>query len=344
MTAYPDSAFAGVLEQARNLPKTQILVLASAHLETLTEGFSPRSLDTLLGKLELYKPDAIAVENLSPDLVAMLEPEGGIYTEIVQKFAPKRLALATKAQEQLGLERLQAKAEAKKLSARRDAASLELTESVRLVLSLIAAYDLNNAALMWQSLPAGERQNVAGGMDGLAGDLNAYLERPDEVVSVALRLAARLGHPHVHYIDDHRDWALWDLYGERVNDIDDDNVRQYVSRVPALGEAERLLKAGLAAGDLWGFYRYVNLPEFMRALVDVEIGIYYGMKLPSGIDRMRAAQWETRNLYMAGNLRYASALYPGGRVLAVVGWSHKPLLDRYLAGLTDVHLVHLGDL
>ena len=82
----------------------------------------------------------------------------------------------------------------------------------------------------------------------------------------------------------------------------------------------------------------------MRALVDVEVGIYYRLKLPSGIDRMRAAQWETRNLYMAGNLRLASALYPGGKILAVVGSSHKPLLDRYLARLTDVQLEHLGDL
>lgn len=47
---------------------------------------------------------------------------------------------------------------------------------------------------------------------------------------------------------------------------------------------------------------------------------------------------------MAGNLRLASALHPGGRVLAVVGSSHKPLLDRYLAALTDVQLVHLGEL
>lgn len=76
MTDYPDSAFAGVLSQARDLPKTQILVLASAHLATL-ETFNPRLLDTLLGKLEAYKPDVIAVENLSPELVAIMEFEGG---------------------------------------------------------------------------------------------------------------------------------------------------------------------------------------------------------------------------------------------------------------------------
>ena len=343
MTDYPDSAFTGVLRQARDLPKTQILVLASTHLETL-ETFRPRLLDTLIGKLETYKPDVIAVENLSPELVAMMAFEGGFYTEIVDRFASKRLALAAKAQGVLGLERRQTKEEAKRLVAKREGEGLESAETVRFILSLIASYDLNNAALTWQSLPAKERQNVAGGMGGLAEDLNAYLERPDEVVSVALRLAARLGHRQVHHIDDHRDAALFELYGERVNDIDEADFRRIMSQIPELSEVEHLLKEGLERGDLWDFYRYANTPEFMRALVDVEVGIYYRLKLPSGIDRMRAAQWETRNLYMAGNLRLASALYPGGKILAVVGSSHKPLLDRYLARLTDVQLEHLGDL
>ena len=288
MADYPDPAFTGVLRQARDLPKTQLLVLASAHLETL-ETFSPRFLNTLIGKLEAYKPDVIAVENLSPDLVAMMAFEGGFYTEIVERFASRRLTLATKAQGVLGLERRAAKEEGKRLAAKREAEPLELTESVRLVLSLIAAYDLNNAALAWQYLPAEERRNVAGGMGGLARDLSAYLERPDEVVSVALRLAARLEQTHVHYIDDHRDWALWELYGERVNDIGETNFRQIMSQIPELGEVERLLQAGLEREDLWDFYRYANTAEFMRALVDVEVGIYYRLKLPSGIDRMRAA-------------------------------------------------------
>lgn len=274
----------------------------------------------------------------------MLEFEGGFFAETVERFASKRLTLAAKAQGVLGLERRAAKEEAKQLAAKREAEPLEPPENVRLILALIASYDLNNAALTWQYLSAEERLTATENMDGLGKELDAYLERPDEVVSIALQLAAKLGHPYVHYIDDHRDAALFELYGERINDIDEATFRHLMSQVPELGGAERLMKAGLERGDLWNFYLYANTPEFMRALVDVEIGIYYRLKLPSGIDRMRAAQWETRNLYMAGNLRYASALHPGERVLAIVGWSHKPLMDRYLAQLTDVRLVHLSDL
>lgn len=343
MTDYPDSAFVGVLEGARDLPKTQIMVLASAHLETL-ETFSPRLLDTLLEKLETYKPDVIAVENLSPELVAMMEFEGGSYTDIVQRFAPRRLRLAPEAQTLVGLERRQAKAEAKRLAAKQEEDGLETAEAVRLILSLIASYDLNNAALAWQYLSAEERLNAADNLNGLAGELDGYLEHPNEVAQIALRLAAQLEHSHIHYFDDHRDAALFELYGERIEEIDNDAVRRYLDQIPALQESGRRLQAGLEAGDLWDFYRYVNTPEFMAALVDAEVGVYYDMKLPSGIDRMRAAQYETRNLYMAGNLRLASALYPGGRVLAVVGSSHKPLLDRHLAALTDVQLEHLGNL
>ena len=343
MTDYPDSAFAGVLEGARDLPKTQIMVLALTHLETL-EAFSPRLLDTLLGKLETYKPDVIAVENLSPELVAMMEFEGGIYTELVQRFAPKRLELAPKAQKLVGLERPQAKEEAKRLAVKREDEGLEPAETVHLILSLIAAYDLNNAALAWQYLSAQERLNAADDLNELAGELDGCLEHPNEVAQIGLRLAAQLEHLHIHYFDDHRDAALFELYGRRIEEIDDDAVRRYLDQIPALQESGRRLQAGLEAGDLWNFYRYVNTPEFMAALMDAEVGVYYDMKLPSGVDRMRAAQWETRNLYMAGNLRYSSALYPGGKILAIVCCSHKPLMDRYLAGLTDVQLVHLSSL
>lgn len=189
----------------------------------------------------------------------------------------------------VGLERRQAKEETKRLAAKQEGEGLETAETVRLTLSLIASYDLNNAALTWQYLSAGTSQNVADEIGGLAGELDGVLEHPSEIVQIALRLAAKLKHRHIHYFDDHRDAALFELYGERIEEIDDDAVRRYLDQIPALQESGRRLQAGLEAGDLWDFYRYVNTPEFMAALLDAEVGVYYDMKLPSGIDRMRAA-------------------------------------------------------
>jgi hypothetical protein len=338
---YPDTAFEGVLEQARNLAKTQILVLGCTHFREAADNFRSQLVDTLLDKLTEFAPDVIAVENLSPELVAMMEAEGGFYGEVVERFAGKSITLARKAQSLLSLDRRAAREHAKRLA---EAAVLSSSEKTRLVLLLTAAYDLNNAALLWGHLSFKERQNAAEDLGDLAAALDTYLESPSEVVSVALRLAASLKHRRVHFIDDHRDATLFELYGERINEIDESTVRHYMGQIAPLGEAERLFAAGLEQGDLWEFFLFINAPEFARALVDTEVGIYYRLNLPSSIDRMRAAQWEVRNLYMAGNLRYASALYPSGRVLALVGYAHKPFLDRYLTQLTDVQLVQLGDL
>jgi hypothetical protein len=92
------------------------------------------------------------------------------------------------------------------------------------------------------------------------------------------------------------------------------------------------------------FYRYLNTPKISRVLVDLECLTYARMNHPSGLDRARLAEWETRNLVMTAYIRSATAMYGGKRVLVIVGCSHKPLFDRYLQQLTDVEVVQFREL
>ena len=335
-----EAAFEGVLNQAQNLTKTQILILGTNHFNG-TEGFKPQYLDTLIEHLTDYAPDVTAIENLSPELIAAMEAEGGIFKQGAERFAGGMLRMAARAQTLLGYDRPTAKEQVKRLQAQ-DTATLGPAEKTQLVMNLLAAYDLNNAALQWRYLSAdGHGVDIA---EDIAQALDVHLESPNETASIVLKLASRLGHQQVFCIDDHRDAGLLEFYGEALEEITSDMMKAHIAKIPPLQEADRRFAEGLERGDLWEYMLFVNSPGFMRALVDTEVGGYYSFQLPSGVDRMRAAQWEVRNLYMAGNIRYASALYPGGRVLAVVGYSHKPFLDRYLAQLTDVQLVYLGDL
>jgi hypothetical protein len=98
---------------------------------------------------------------------------------------------------------------------------------------------------------------------------------------------------------------------------------------------------GLEQGDLLPFYHYLNTPKVSRELMDLECLTYTRMNHPSGLDRARLAEWETRNLMMTAYIRRATALHGGKRVLVIVGGSHKPLFDRYLKQLVDVEVVQL---
>ena len=51
------------------------------------------------------------------------------------------------------------------------------------------------------------------------------------------------------------------------------------------------------------------------------------------------AGWEARNLRQVANIREATAQTPGGRVLVIVGSSHKPWFDAYLSMMSDIKLV-----
>jgi len=49
--------------------------------------------------------------------------------------------------------------------------------------------------------------------------------------------------------------------------------------------------------------------------------------------------WETRNLRMVANIRDVLGRYPGTRMLAIVGSSHKWYYEAYLDQMHDVRLV-----
>ena len=62
------------------------------------------------------------------------------------------------------------------------------------------------------------------------------------------------------------------------------------------------------------------------------------------LGRRYVAWWEVRNYRMVASIRQAAGDHPGGRVLAIVGSSHKPYFERYLAQSHDGALVDVLDL
>lgn len=328
--------------------RTQVLVLATIHLrQAVKDDAGMSGIASLVNALERFKPDVVAVERLSGETVESLERMAPTYDAVLQSFASDILAIGKLAQKALSLDRLGAEARLTKLLDTfedRPADQVPVSDRMQAALLLAAAYELDSAALQWSYIPADQR--TAG--DALPAEvidgLKKALTSRSEDVTLGVALARRLGHQRVYGIDDQSD-ALF-----QVN-----RGRQLMAELSASPEYKKLQESILykelpkrmatatRGGDLLGFYRWINSPEYGSADLDAQWHLFLRTSLPSGLDRERAALWEVRNLAIAGNIRRVTARDAGERTLVIIGASHKPFLDAYLAQMMDLDIVRAED-
>ena len=60
---------------------------------------------------------------------------------------------------------------------------------------------------------------------------------------------------------------------------------------------------------------------------------------PEGYGRKYTLDWQARNLRMVSMIVSAAADKPGGKVLSIVGASHKPYYQAYLHQMHDIEVV-----
>ena len=329
--------------------RTSVLVLGSDHLRGLEDAFDPSQLAGLLATLELYRPTVIAVEASPPAEIARLTQRAADseapQAQILAAFAGEAVRYGRAARAALGRSADQAAGLADSMLVGNQ--SLPVPERRRLVLHLLAAYDVPSALLQWSYLPLEAR-----GADSLlpvtvAEFLSKRLESPNELVSIGVGLARRLGLQRLASIDDHVDDEVGLATG--LNDalgaeLETSPVFQELRASAYFADAQRRLLDAAATGDLLPLYRRINSPEFLNEDVAAQWHLFYRTRFESGLDRARVALWEARNLAIAGRVREATARHSGEHILIVIGAAHKPFLDRYLAQMMDVEVTQLAAL
>lgn len=322
--------------------RTQIFVLGTEHLTTLGDVFDADLLADLLEALAEWDPDLIAVESLPPveirRLVAMSadDPEGAA-GQILQAFAASAAQHAPAAQAALGLDAAQAFARAESVLSVPPGPD---DSRARRALLALAAYDVPNAYLQWASIPEDDRAAARGTVPTtIASFLDAGIDSANEISSIAVALARRLGHERIASIDDHVDDEVGLATGlneQLMSELQGNPAFDSLVASPYFQEAAERLPAAAESGDLLPFYRQMNSSAELQDDLVAQWHLFYRTDLPSGLDVGRAALWEARNLHIAGRIRAASARVPGGRVLVVIGAAHKPFLDTYLHQMMDV--------
>jgi hypothetical protein len=324
--------------------RTRILVLGSQHLRRI-DTLDPATLDPLLDALEEWGPTAIGVEVLPPRVIASMEARP-VYGPALEAFATEQLTAGRLARDHLGVTWSEAMRAADSLYAELGAAPPDRKPALRreLVPVLLAAYDLDNAALQW-AYGVGEHGDQTSALtDTLRTIVESRLEASNETAAIGLALARRLRLPRVHPIDDHTETDLFlAIADDLASQLQGSDVYRELVESGELEKSESELREAHEAGDLLPFYLELNAPETLALDVDLEWKFFFRTDLPSGLDRYRVALWEVRNLAMASHVRRMTAPIPGERALVIVGASHKPFLDANLSCGMDIEIVHLHE-
>ncbi len=325
------------IANVNGLPPGEILVLGTRHLSDIKGKYDPSILAALMERLEQFKPDLIAVEALRGQDIAAMELQPARHSDALNPYAYTQRALGGIAQARLAINwgMAQDAVDAGMVVDQSDDSRADA------ILHYLAAYDYYSALLTWYRGTAEFKAGFSESNGQIADDFAKRLESTNEYYSMALPLAAKLGHDRLYPVDDHFDdgtmeaavqtmeggWdAMMALYGDLENH-------------PFLVEGNSRFEAAAGAGDVLPYYQWLNLPETGVRDVAFQWDPLMSKDIESRIGSARLAAWETRNLRMASHLSELMIANPGKRVLYIVGSGHKPILDRLFSGMNWIRVV-----
>ncbi|HLR31473.1 MAG TPA: DUF5694 domain-containing protein [Fodinibius sp.] len=101
-----------------------------------------------------------------------------------------------------------------------------------------------------------------------------------------------------------------------------------IAGTPApLKETTSQLEQGIKDSTLFPLYQFMNSPAYVKQDKKIQWrNIFLETEEFNKVLRQQLALWEVRNLGIAANIRKPSAHKPGGRVLVIIGGSHKAFL------------------
>ncbi|MEM6909395.1 MAG: DUF5694 domain-containing protein [Pseudomonadota bacterium] len=315
-------------------PPNTVVVLGTPHLRDLPESFDPKTLEPLVRELIDWKPTAVAVEDHSGLLCDTMRRQAERHGAAFKKWcdfdpAPFNRSTGydvTAANDEVE-KRLANWAGSPAPSMRRELAAL-----------FLAAGENISALVQWLRLPTQERRP-----DGmLTAKMAAYLAELATVKGenqlISARVAAAAGLERVYGVDD----QAFYVGAEPVDQNAYEAAIMAAWDNPA-AKARRQIEEGLIANlaqpdGILEIYRTYNSPSWVEIVYASDFGAALKDNSDKAYGRRYISYWETRNIRMVANIREALGRKAGTRMLAVVGASHKPYYEAYLAQMHDVEL------
>jgi Family of unknown function (DUF5694) len=320
-------------------PLTQVLTLGSAHLAQMEKKPTPQELDSLLDKLEAFKPDIITHEGLSGEQCDQLERYKARYPSVFDDYCwgtaeIEKSTLLTVPKAMEGIE----------YTLKTWPKSPTVAQRKALITLFLAANDRPSALLQWMKLEPKDRVAGAGLDQTMVAILESTSKKFNETIVIGVALALRLGHERIYAVDDHTADSIHAKAGEgyepaiKAHWASNSNLT-----IPSYKLYKEAEKSVSKTGDYLSFFRVLNKPETQRVFIEYDFASALKIKGPERYGRQYNAWNETRNLRMVANVRAAFGNRPGARVLNIVGASHKGYYDAYLNMMSDVQIVDALD-
>lgn len=312
--------------------RTHYAVLGTAHLAELPKDQRP-DLSALIERLARWRPDAITVESLPGPQCELLLRYKANYPDVADQYCWD----AADIEKESGVALIRAEAELPQALAA-VAASPSPQARRHLAMLFLSANDRGSALVQWLRLPEAERKAEGQLTSALVELLEKLRNGRNEIYALAAPLAARLGHERLWPTDDHTADALT-AGGGKEFDAAMMKIWDNPGARALRPEMERRAKGMTDAAGVLTYYRWLNSPAALRQQLDVDFLEAVRDTSKQHWGRRYVAWWEVRNLRMVAAIRTAGAVYPGGKVLSVVGGSHKPYFERYLGQSHDATVV-----
>lgn len=318
------------VDEALTVEPTKVMVLGTSHLSAYDD-LTPEHIAPLLDRLVSFDPQVITIEGVPGETCEMMRTYPSEYRDSLDSYchdvAPFRAESGLSAAEAAARVRmlLHDWPEAPSASERRQLAA-----------AFLAAGEAYSALVQWWQLAPTER--AIG--DGLGLASVAYLENRaasmNESSQIGARLAARLGLERVYSADDHSSDLVLTDYGsalwDRMSEI-------WAMNDPSSKDGSKQAAQDLIEGRVMAAYLFYNDPETQRLALDSDFRRAMNDGEGEQYGRAYNSWYQTRNLRMVSNVVAAGANAPGGRVLSIVGASHKPYFEAYLDLMHDIEIV-----
>ncbi|MHA6287671.1 DUF5694 domain-containing protein [Maricaulis sp. CAU 1757] len=336
----PTIDFAGVQRQLGG-GATEVLVLGTTHLSQLPEqAFDPAHLSLVLERLEHFAPDIIAIEAIGGRTCDELRRFADIYTGLAEQYCrDPGLALET-----LGMTQPEAAAAVEEMLATFPDEPTA-AERRRFAALLYGAGETWSAALQWSYLTADQRMAGDGVGEALATELDAMQSWRNENQLIGVELARRLDHDLLAAMDDHSADFVYIRSPEEISAVIQ---RVWATAHPHEAEYDALRPTFLGSPErIRDGYLFLNGEDYQTFSIEKDFAAVAAAEDLDGAARAYLAWWQARGLRMAANVIEAAGNDPGGRVLVIVGASHKAYFEAYLDQMHDIRLVEvesvLGD-
>lgn len=327
--------------------KTEVMILGTPHLRTLQKSVDNKLFDSLFNILKKYAPNQIAIQSLSPNYIFYFSKIKDNLDKTVNDEVHLIAELGILNQNKLHLNYYTAISLSDSLLKQISGINKDKNNSFRIELinHLIASFNIYSAALQWSYLPESVRAKTNSLPKQVVDELNRIINSTDEVNTIAINLAKKLGLQSLVSVDDQQDKDLYfKIMPELTKQLIDDTLYNRTANSEVYKTTDGIFKKGYEHKNLLPYFLYINSQEYAIKDAEAQWGIFYKLNLKSGLDRTRAALWEVRNLNIASNIRRATSLNPGSRLLVIVDPSHKPFLEAYLSSLGDIKIVQLSSL